>query len=560
MKRQAPQSGILVLLFLALFAAVRMSWAQDYPRYPGFGSTFVPLDSWVYPALDRLAAYGYVTTSLGGMKPWTRLECARLTDEARDAMTKAIRENRKPEEQAVRLHAALERELASELEALGGGRYRTVRLESVYTRVLSISGPLLTDGFHFGQTVAYDFGRPFRRGTNAIVGASFRASAGPLALYVRAEYQHAPSASALSDSVRNLIASVDKIPLQPAHPFDAVNRARLLDSYISLNLKNWQFSFGKQSLSWGVGEGGSMLLSDNAEPLYMARITRVVPAKLPGLLNRAGPFRMEFFLGRLEGGVVVAHPLIYGHKFSFKVNPYLEVGYGRTVILGGNAAHGASPFTTANFICSFLGVRRAGGIPGDNRNAFDAVVRIPGLRNSVLLYGELYADDLAFYFVRPPRGAYRVGFYVARLPWLPRIDFRAEAASTVSAPTPDSNGPFNYSNFEYRDGYTNLGVLMGNTVGREGQTYQFWSSYRFGPRNTLQLSLKHSLVDPALIPQGASWQDYSARHEIHLRSGFYVRAFLQYEHIRRFPALFNGPVKNVTAAAELGFAPEQPKP
>ncbi len=44
------------------------------------GSPFVPLDSWVYPALDRLAALGYVSTSYEGMKPWTRIECAHLVE------------------------------------------------------------------------------------------------------------------------------------------------------------------------------------------------------------------------------------------------------------------------------------------------------------------------------------------------------------------------------------------------------------------------------------------------------------------------------------------------
>jgi membrane-associated phospholipid phosphatase len=42
------------------------------------GSPFVPTDSWVYPALERLAALGYVSTSFSGIKPWTRLESRAL--------------------------------------------------------------------------------------------------------------------------------------------------------------------------------------------------------------------------------------------------------------------------------------------------------------------------------------------------------------------------------------------------------------------------------------------------------------------------------------------------
>ena len=45
-----------------------------------------PLDSWVYPALERLAALGYLQTAYLGIRPWTRMECARLLEEADDGM------------------------------------------------------------------------------------------------------------------------------------------------------------------------------------------------------------------------------------------------------------------------------------------------------------------------------------------------------------------------------------------------------------------------------------------------------------------------------------------
>src|SRR5580698_6774799 len=47
-------------------------------------TVFVPLDSWVYPALDRLAALGYINVEFLGMRPWTRLECTHLVQDARD--------------------------------------------------------------------------------------------------------------------------------------------------------------------------------------------------------------------------------------------------------------------------------------------------------------------------------------------------------------------------------------------------------------------------------------------------------------------------------------------
>src|SRR5260370_26460303 len=45
------------------------------------GSPYVPLDSWVYPALDRLMAIGVIDSGFAGMRPWTRTEWTSLVCE-----------------------------------------------------------------------------------------------------------------------------------------------------------------------------------------------------------------------------------------------------------------------------------------------------------------------------------------------------------------------------------------------------------------------------------------------------------------------------------------------
>ena len=37
------------------------------------GSTYIPLDSWIYPALMRLYSLGYLDRAFVDMRPWTRL-------------------------------------------------------------------------------------------------------------------------------------------------------------------------------------------------------------------------------------------------------------------------------------------------------------------------------------------------------------------------------------------------------------------------------------------------------------------------------------------------------
>src|SRR6266853_3313818 len=347
------------------------------------GSTFVPLDSWEYAAFERLAGLGYVNTGIMGLKPWTRMECARLTEEAGEELA----QGETLSEEAARLQGRLAQEFSYEIGLLDGGRNFTANLESVYARAVSISGPPLTDGYHFGQTVAYDFGRPFERGTNAQAGGSFSAAAGPVALYVRAEYQNAPSDPAPSDAVRNVIAQVDFVDISQVRsgPLATINRPRFLDAYATVNLNNWQLVLGRQSLSWAPSPD-SMIWNNNVEPVDMVRLVNPEPFRLPGFLSHFGPIRIDQFFGRLVGHPYVPRPFVYGQKVNVKLFPFLELGFGRRTVIGGT---GGETLNASTLFHSFLGLYSSRiadkGVPGDDESEMDWTFYVPKLRNYVVL-------------------------------------------------------------------------------------------------------------------------------------------------------------------------------
>src|SRR5262249_9587220 len=108
------------------------------------GFIYVPLDSWVYPAFDRLFPLGLVSDQMMNMRPWTGGACARLVDDARDAV--ADRPGVSSLDQQI--VEALSREFAPELTTSTAADEVTARVDSVYTRVLGISGQPLNDGYH----------------------------------------------------------------------------------------------------------------------------------------------------------------------------------------------------------------------------------------------------------------------------------------------------------------------------------------------------------------------------------------------------------------------------
>jgi hypothetical protein len=212
------------------------------------------------------------------------------------------------------------------------------------------------------------------------------------------------------------------------------------------------------------------------------------------------------------------------------------------------------------------GKDRVGGIsvPGDAHSSMDWTFRVPKTRNYLVFYGEVYADDDFIPWQNPPKNPYRPGIYITRIPGIPNLDFHLEAASTES-PAFDNfgkginQGNLNYWNFQYHDGYTQNGNLIGNTVGRNGRAIQCWFTYWWSPRNTLQFAYKHNSVSSDFIPRGGAWQDYGLQNQMYLPSGLYLKTQVQYEHISRYPILFNGTQNNVTAIVEFGFGRSEKK-
>ena len=515
------------------------------------GSPYVPLDSWVYPALDRLAALGYIDTEFLGMRPWTRIECAQLTQEAGDKVAAEDGDST----QAGAAYRELAEEFAGDLIAVAGGNNHSVRLESIYTRATGIAGKPLHDSYHFGQTLINDYGRPFAEGFNNITGVSGWASAGRYTIYVRGEYRSAPSSPAYSLQVRNAIAAMDANPVQPATPLVAASQFRLLDTYVAANVANWDLAFGKQSLWWGPGKGSAFSFSNNAEPLYMFRVSRIAPFTLPWILGRLGPMKWDFFFGKLAGNEFPPRPLIHGEKISFKPTPNLEFGFTRTVEFGGVGR----PLTIGRVWNSYVSLTSVANEtpandPGKRSGGFDFSYRVPFVRNWLTVYADSLATDDPSPLAAPRRAAMNPGIYLPKLPGLPKLDFRVEAMYTDVPTANSSAGKFIYFDSFYRDLYTNNKNIIGSWIGREGAGFQAWSTYWAGPRNSLEFGYRHSKTAADFVPGGGTLNDGSIAVNWWVHNEWNLSGFVQYEKWN-IPLLASTPQSNWTASVEVEFRP-----
>lgn len=508
-----------------------------------FGSPYVPLDSWVYPVFDRLSALGYLRTAMLGARPWTRLECVRLLNEADERYTLLAKDS----QQISQYLDALRREFRTDMELGATLQNQSAKVDSVYTRATGIAGQPLTDGYFFGQTISDDYGRPYQEGFNSITGITGWATEGPLVAYLQVEYQHAPSAPALPESAREYMPTAVDFPgVPPATPYAAVNKLQVLDAYLGFNLQNWQFSFGKVSLWWSPVQGGPLMFSDNAIPVNAFRIDRVSPFTLPYVFNLLGPMKLEFFLGQLSGHEFIfrtdkgilgqfgqgigRQPFLQGEKFSFKPTENFEF----SVSLTGVFAGGPNPLTPQTFINSFKlanpSNNQSGSLthPGDRRSGVDWSYKLPWLRNLVTFYGDAFSEDEFSPLGYPRKSAYQGGVYLARVPGISKLDLRLEGGSTKPPGFPECHGCF-YVNNEFPNGYTNSGNLLGSTLGRGSQGERAFSTYWFDARNKLQFFYDHQKLYSLMIPGGGTINHGGVQWDLQIRPSISMSGLLQYE-------------------------------
>ncbi len=524
-------------------------------------STSIPLDSWIYPVFDRLAALGYLPDGSAMIRPWSRLEAARLVAEAR-AHTFEM------DDTAASLLASLDGEFAHETRILTGSREREARVETAYTRFTGIGGTPLRDGYHFGQTLVNDYGRPYGKGANAIGGIAARASAGPVAFYFRGEYQYAsklPLSIYGPEAQQSLFAS-DDLPFGWDLRFGDTSRLRPIEAYVSLNARNWQLSFGQQSVWWGPDRSTSLILSNNAAALPMLRLDRVSPGLLPGRLRILGPAHFDLFMAR-EGGIhfvrlgpnFIFHgtgsealrppPYLWGAHLTIKPTQYLEVGVAHTVIFAGYGR----PLTLGTFLHTFSIYGNGQAIdPGKRVTEINLIYHIPRYRRAIEVYSEGMAwdDPIQGKFVQ--RFAWDPGVYLPELPKLHAFDARFEAVYT-DIPKGYEVGFF-YANTHYPQGYTNYGQILGSWIGRQGIGGQASTTHWFSAQTKVSVFYRKIVSDAALLG-GGTIGDLGANGVWRIKPGSELDASMQQERWK-FPLLQESTRSNFSGSIELRAYPK----
>jgi hypothetical protein len=531
------------------------------------GSAYIPVDSWVYPAMLRLYSMGYLDTMYLSMRPYTRRTALHILQASESDILSS------DDTQAQDILSALLTELTDEgitsNSIAGPARGAVDGVQSVYTRFLGVSGNILADSFHLGQTFFNDYGRPHQPGFNNITGFSTLDERGPFSLYVRAEYQHAPSAPGYSQALSSQLSLFDTITFAPPNdpqstiptgPIAAQNPFRIVEATLSFHLLGHEISGGKSDAWLGPGLGSSMAWSNNAENIYSFRINRVEPLRIKYLSRLLGPIRYDFFYGSLKGHTAPNDDYVHSEMFSFAPTPNFQFGFQRTVVFGGQ---GHEPVNLHTFLIGFFDTNDTNESeklsrhdPGARFSAFTFSYRLPFVRNYLTLYADTEAHDDLTPVSAPRRAAYRPGLYLSHFPGIPRLDLRVEGVSTNCSTLVCINGSHQYiEDAIQKQAYTNKGYILGDWIGREAIGGQAWLTYHLSGNEWVDVQWLHKQNPKDFIPGGTTQSQFRIDVVKRLRPNIELNAWFQHERWVA-PIYLPGIQSNNTTTVQLTFFPK----
>jgi hypothetical protein len=393
-------------------------------------STYIPVDDRIYDLLYRLEAEGVIESGLLTTRPLSRKEAVRL-------LLEAERNSGNANTFIQSLVASLKYELRNDLD-----NTKFIKpLDFLYGKYLYADSDI--------QQLYYNNdGDHYEKGSNLRSGFSSRAEFDWFSLYINPELRY-------SEDDTDIV----------------MKRGYGVLSFLGLDLQ-----IGKDSQWWGPGYHGALLLTNNAEPFTLARLTNPQPVLLPWIFKYLGPFRFTFFATRLEKDRKdVPDPYLWGMRLNFKPHPYIEFGLERTAILGGK---GRSE-SLKTWWYSFTGQaeNKTGSGAGDQRAGLDVKLTLPFRLQPLQLYAEADGEDEAGGL--PTKWAYVTGIYLPRLLNLERIGFRAEYATDHVPGHPNVW----YRHHIYTAGYTYEGRIIGHHMGTDSNDFFLEISYLIPEKN-----------------------------------------------------------------------------
>lgn len=475
--------GITSLAFYLFFVSSLL-----YPVIADAGTApNIPLNSRAYDYLDRLETRGFIKSSIISTRPFSRLEGRRLTDEAIRTWD-SLPDNKKDEMQDIRLMLGkLDREFSELKEYAVDIFFKPV--DTAYLRYMySDDRPDYLNANNNGDDI--------KSGHNVRAGISSDLRLGDnISFYFNPEFRG----------------------------WNGGGEGQVIAGYGLLNAANIELVIGKEPLWWGPGYHGSILLTNNAMPLDMIRLTSQSPFILPWIFKGLGGLKPTLFVAQLEEDRDYSHAKLMGMRLDFRPLSSFRFALSRVIMFGGEGRKGLTISDWFNILIANDNTEHSwSGSDIDNNQlmSVDFSFILNGPERSLpfggmKIYGEIGAEDSSGNGW-PKEKAFLAGMFIDDPVFIDNASLRLEWATTAV------NTKYNtwYTHGQYSSGYTYKGRIIGHHMGADAEDifarleYSPDSSMRIGLETDFERSGVHA--DP---PDKRTWTGVDVTYQLSDRLG-----------------------------------------
>jgi len=454
-------------------------------------SVNIPLDSPFYDEIDLLIAQGLIKSDLSSTKPFTEKEAGRLLAEA--GYTAEAEDVSLAEERLLnRLNADYEKEISEVQgrEAAASTFFKPIDEFSVAYH--SLDGPFSI--FNNEGIDCFDGNNAaVRFESEARLWSVFSFYIEPLFLY--------------NENVRGIEGDSD-------------STVRLHKGHIKFTVANFEIEWGKDALWWGPGYHGSLLISNNARPFEMFKVSNPRATLLPWIFSYLGPFRYNVFFSELDKEAASGHPpnsKLFGARIDFKPHPVFEFGMSYLTHFGGDRP-GIGDLDLSDYYHIILSneCRSFDKRDSNKQAAIDAALTIPNISNfmpvmdSLQVYAEWGGEDQGTF---PDKRAYLAGIAFNNMFTVHGLTLRAEY--TDLSPESNKNAWYNHAMWNMR----HYGRVFGHHAGTDSDDLFFELSHTINDRFLYKLTFDRE-------KSGLSEEYTQEKQQYFIEAGWRIREWL----------------------------------
>ena len=358
---------------------------------------------WVYYSLWKLDANGLLPTFFSNMRPYNREEIAHLISELK---TKIDNGTIKPKPYELKLINKMANEFVDESR-------------------LKMRGSIFTG--------------KYEKPSVNLWGSAFYQPTDYIELYEEVDIQRG----------REVIGSEGKSASMRLNPWKFDYTADFQRAFVRFHSRMFEALLGRQTLFWGPGYDGSLIISDNSPPLDMILLG-----------GKFGPLKFVSFSAPLdkmwnEHGDppyrYLANRYLAGHRIDWIVNSKLEAGLSEVILYGGEAEY--MELYYLNPILPYYANQYNSDLDDNSLVSFDISLKP---KKGYKTYFQFIVDDFNYESYDPNALGYIFGIYASDPFGIQKTDLRAEYTRVDS---------WTYTHLEAENQYTHYGWVIGHHLG-----------------------------------------------------------------------------------------------